>query len=159
MKSELRVNASSVDSDLGGGDHGYLGLVLSEEEYRKICLDHSFEASEFPGPLVIPRGTDTVDAINLREEHRTNVSLYRDREVEQALLRHITTAVEPKYIDFLKNENTDLIEDDIPTVLSFLFTNYSKVPTRVVEENEQEVLTTRFVPSDTLPASTDPSNN
>ena len=27
LKTELRANASSVESDLGGGNHGYLGLV------------------------------------------------------------------------------------------------------------------------------------
>ena len=76
LKNELRANASSVDSDLGGGDHGYLGLVLSETEYRRICPDDPFEPPEFPGPLRIPRGTDTADAINMREEHRNNVTLY-----------------------------------------------------------------------------------
>ena len=30
LKNELRANASSVDTDLGGGDHGYLGLVLTD---------------------------------------------------------------------------------------------------------------------------------
>ena len=29
LKQELRANASSVESDLGGGDHGYLGLCHS----------------------------------------------------------------------------------------------------------------------------------
>ena len=36
LKTELRANASSVDTDLGGGDHGYLGLVLSDAEYARI---------------------------------------------------------------------------------------------------------------------------
>ena len=36
IKTELRANASSVESDLGGGDHGYLFLVLSDAEYRLI---------------------------------------------------------------------------------------------------------------------------
>ena len=151
LKNELRANASSVDSDLGGGDYGYLGLILSEEEYQRICANDPFEAPEFPGRLLIPRGTDTADALNLREEHRNNVAQYREcREVEKALLRHITTAVESRYIDFLKNEDTDLVEDDIPTVLTYLFTNYGKVPTREVKEKEREVLDTSFVPSDPM---------
>ena len=29
LKLELKANASSVETDLGGGDHGYLGLVLN----------------------------------------------------------------------------------------------------------------------------------
>ena len=37
LKNELRANASSVDRDLGGGDHGYLGLVLSDEEYARVA--------------------------------------------------------------------------------------------------------------------------
>ena len=32
LKRELRANASSVESDLGGRDHGYLGLVLTDVE-------------------------------------------------------------------------------------------------------------------------------
>ena len=36
LKMELRADASSVDSDLGGGNHGYLGLVLSDVEYLAL---------------------------------------------------------------------------------------------------------------------------
>ena len=151
LKNELRANASSVDTDLGGGDHGYLGLVLTDEEYAKVSPNHPFVPPEFPGPLVIPPRTDIVDAMNMGETHKRDTALYREcREVEKALMRHITTAVESKYIDFLKNEYTDLIEDDIPTVLEFLFSNYGKVPTRSVKEKETEVLTTPFVPSDPM---------
>ena len=151
LKNELRANASSVDSDLGGGDHGYLGLVLDETEYARIVPDHPFIAPDFPGVLRIPPGTETVDALNYRENHRQNISLYREcREVERALMRHITTAVEPKYIDSLKNEDTDLVEEDISTVLDFLFTHYGKVPTREVKEKEHEVLATPFIPSDPM---------
>ena len=38
LKTELRANASSVDTDLGGGDHGYLGLILTYVEYARIRL-------------------------------------------------------------------------------------------------------------------------
>ena len=36
LKQELRANASSVETDLVGGDHGYLGLYLSDIEYARI---------------------------------------------------------------------------------------------------------------------------
>ena len=38
LKQKLWANASSVESDLGGGDHGYLGLVLTEIEYTTVCV-------------------------------------------------------------------------------------------------------------------------
>ena len=36
LLAELRANASSVETELGGGDHGYLGLVLTDVEYATI---------------------------------------------------------------------------------------------------------------------------
>ena len=36
IKTELRANASSMESDLGGGDHGYLFMVLNDAEYLLI---------------------------------------------------------------------------------------------------------------------------
>ena len=37
LKRELKANASSVDTNLGGGNHGYLGLVLSDAEYLTVA--------------------------------------------------------------------------------------------------------------------------
>ena len=53
------------------------------------------------------------------------------------------------YIDFLENQDTDLIVNNLLTVLQHLFDNYGKVP-RLFKENEQEVLPTPFVPSDPM---------
>ena len=36
LKAELQANASSVETDLGGGNHGYLGLVTTDEEHATI---------------------------------------------------------------------------------------------------------------------------
>ena len=36
IKNELKSNACSVASDLGGGTHGHLGLVLTAAEYAAI---------------------------------------------------------------------------------------------------------------------------
>ena len=49
LKNELRANASSVDSDLGGGDHGYLGLILTNEECIRVCPGTPFVAPAYPG--------------------------------------------------------------------------------------------------------------
>ena len=36
LKTELQTNSSSVDIDLSGGDHEYLGLILTDVEY--VCI-------------------------------------------------------------------------------------------------------------------------
>ena len=53
LKQELRANAANVESDLGGGDHGYLGLILTNVEYALVSND-AFVAPNYPDPLPIP---------------------------------------------------------------------------------------------------------
>ena len=77
LKNELRANSSSVDTDLDGGDHGYLGLILTEAEYERVAPQSAFTAPEFPRELSIPRGTDTVDTLNIREKHKRDMGIYR----------------------------------------------------------------------------------
>ena len=36
LKLELQANASSVETNLGGGNHSYLGLVLTDTKYTTI---------------------------------------------------------------------------------------------------------------------------
>ena len=48
LKKELRANDSSAESDLGGGDHGYLCLVLTDVKYT--CVS----ATSFVTPNCLP---------------------------------------------------------------------------------------------------------
>ena len=152
LKTELRANASSVDTDLGGGDHGYLGLVLSDVEYARITpTPAAFVAPHFPGALVIDPAFTAMQAVQARESHAEDLALYREcKNVEKALLRHIQTAVDDEYIEFMVDDDTGLIEEDIPTVLDYLFKNYGKVSSVEIKEQESGVLNMQFSPADPL---------
>ena len=67
LKLELQSNASSVETDLGGGNHGYLGLVLTDEEYATIPNTQPFVAPNYPPTLVIPPLSTQIQAIELKE--------------------------------------------------------------------------------------------
>ena len=89
--------------------------------------------------------------VQARETHNENLALYREcKNVEKALLRHIQTAVSEKYIEFMVDDDTGLIEDDVPTVLDYLFTSYGKVTAEEVKEEENTVLNISFNPADPL---------
>ena len=106
LKQELRANASSVESDLGGGDHGYLGLILSSVEYAAVC-DTPFDAATFPSSFTIPTGMDQVAALNTREVHKEQKrNYYECKNVEKELQRHIQDAIEEKYLESLIDEDT-----------------------------------------------------
>ena len=42
LKNDLKTNASSVPTTLVGGNHGYLGMILTSTEYRRITLTDPF---------------------------------------------------------------------------------------------------------------------
>ena len=82
LKLELRTNAASVESELGK----YLGLVSRDAECAAIALT-LFVAPAFPGNLVVPAGTDAIQALNLQEQHVENTrKYYKCKNVEKALL-------------------------------------------------------------------------
>ena len=68
LKTELRANTSSADTDLGGGDHGYLELVLTDSEYPQTNPTPTvFAAPSFRGVLVINATATTVEDIHAKE--------------------------------------------------------------------------------------------
>ena len=95
LKLELQANASSVETDLGGRNYGYLGLVLTNEEYALIPNIQPFIASNYPPPLVIPANTSQIQALELKEQHEEEKRLYLEcKNVKKALLRHTQDALE-----------------------------------------------------------------
>ena len=135
LKHELRANANSVDTDLGGGDHGYLGLYLSDVEYARIIPKPTpFIALVWPNALRIDAAATAVEAVHAREMHHESMRLYREcKSVKRALLRHTQNTLEFKYTKPLLNDNTGLIEDVLTIVLQYLDQNYGKVQSEEVK--------------------------
>ena len=77
LKLELLANASRVTSDLGGGSHGHLGLVLTPTEYQNIS-QLLYLAPVHPGILTIAAGTTHHEATRLTLEHDEGVRLFRE---------------------------------------------------------------------------------
>ena len=154
VKHELQANASSVDTDLGGGYHGYLGVYLSDVEYARINPKPTpFIASAWPGVLQIDAAAIAIDALHAKERHHKSMRLYRKyKYLERALLRHTQNALEFKYIEPLLNNDTGLIEDYLPTVLQYLDQSYGKVQSEEVKQKEAEVLSLSFNPADSMVA-------
>ena len=121
VKDELRSNATSVTSDLGGGAYGHLGLVLTNVEYQ-VVSPTAYNRPNHPGPLIIPIGTAQHEATRLREEHKTSIRLFRETiDVEKALIKQLVAAIEPKYLKSLRNDHTNAIDVSISAVLTHLF--------------------------------------
>ena len=151
LKTELQANASSVETDLGGGNHGYLGLVLTDAEYNSIPNTQPFVPPNYPPPLTIPSTATPIQALQMKENHNEQKRLYYEcKNVEKALLRHAQEALEDQYVAALVDPYTNLIVSDIPDTLEYLFYNFGKVSSEEVLQRESEVMSMTWLASDPI---------
>ena len=143
LKMELQANASSVETDLGGGNYRYLGLVLTDQEYTTIPYTAPFIPPNYPPALNIPTKAKPIQVLQLKDEYREAKRLYLEcKNAEKALLRYIQDAMEEKYLESLVDEYTNLLNGDLLEMLTYLFWNYGKVRSEEVAQKEAQVMAT-----------------
>ena len=141
LQTELQANASSIETDLGGGDHGYLALVLADQEYAYIPNTQPFVAPTCLPPLATPSTATPLEALELKETRAEQKRLCLEcKNVEKALLRFIQDAIEDKCAASLVDEHTNLFRDDAPTAIGCLNCNHGKVRCEEVAQKEAEVM-------------------
>ena len=139
LKKQLQANAQSVSSDLGGGAHGHLGLVLTPTEYATVS-DIAYTMPAHPGSLTIPRNTDAVEAVRRRDAHQERIRKFREAtDVQKALIRQIVASIDGHYIDELRNATTNTITKTIPEILQHLFDNFSDVTSHDIQQAEDKI--------------------
>ena len=103
LRDELKANAGSVTTTLGGGLLGYLGLLFSPVEYNRVAPETPFVRPQNPGPLVIPSNMTQHAATRMKDDHTEALRIYRECvDVEQALLKQVLEAIQDKYTKVFK---------------------------------------------------------
>jgi hypothetical protein len=133
----LQANARSIDSHLGGGALGHLGLIVSVAAYAIVAPTHTWINPEAPAraPTEIDGGT----AAQLSaERHRWEeaVTTFRTRyTVEQALKKQIITVFDSMYLEILNNDMVDFANTYAREMLEHLFISYSSISAVDLERN------------------------
>jgi hypothetical protein len=101
----LNTNAMSVSSYVGGGRHGHLGIIMTNEEYFAIAAD-VFPVPENPraSPEVVVGMTEAVIA-ELTRLHREATQVYRTyQNVDQEIKKLILEAFDDAYLNAFLDE-------------------------------------------------------
>ena len=87
MQLELKANAISVHSNLGGGNHGHLGLLMTDPQYTLI-VNTPYVRPVHPGIFVLAGGETRVQADAFQRAHDETLLrvFYEVRGVDQALI-------------------------------------------------------------------------
>jgi hypothetical protein len=101
----MNTNAINVESYEGGGRHGHLGIVMTNEEYFTIAVD-VFPVPNNPGPsaAVVVGMTAAVIAETTRP-HKELTQVYRTyHNVDQAIKKLIIESFDDAYRNTLSDE-------------------------------------------------------
>ena len=98
LKNEVKANAQSVPTTLGGGNHGLLGLVINPVEYALVS-NTPFTSEPYPGALTFPAGTTALQSKVLEDAYKKRLALYNACiGVEKAILQQIVKAVDEDWL-------------------------------------------------------------
>lgn len=142
LRRLLKENATSVPSLLGGGDHGYLGLVLSAPVYATIVPNDPFNIPARPPALPnIPPAAAASAALTgeIVRQHTESVRQWREyTNVHAALKQQLTKAIPSIYLRAIRNVHDGFTNVSLRELLQHLFTAYGRITAQdLVKNNER----------------------
>jgi hypothetical protein len=109
----LQANARAIDTHLGGGTLGHLGLIVSDAAYSNIAPPTAGEPTVWETPNAPGRAPATTDGTAAqisaaRHVWEEDVQTYRTcTSVQKALKKQIRGVFEPMYLEILNDNMVD----------------------------------------------------
>jgi hypothetical protein len=142
----LQANSRAIDTHLGGGTLGHLGLIISDASYAQIAPTTNTEQTLSvtpPAPGRAPAATDGTAAQISAARHlwEEDVQTYRTcTSVQQALKKQIISVFEPMYLDILNDNMVGYANISARNMLDHLFETYGNITAVDLEINFEHML-------------------
>jgi hypothetical protein len=138
MATEIHRNTASVQSELGGGANGHLGISLNPPVYATISPT-AWITPPNPGPLpIIPAGASQIAIRALERQHAEALRMWRQYNlVQDAIKTQIAQAIAPIYLETLNNRYTGFASVTIRQLLDHLYSRYGAITAHDLEENDR----------------------
>ena len=129
LRGQLKRNAANIQSNLGGGNHGDLGLILSTAAYALAAPGNPYIRPTNPGAL--PQFEDTATGpqiLAIERLHRVNLfESNRYKNVESALKRFLIHSVDDIFIHALHQQHIGYANRTTQELLDHMFRSYGRV--------------------------------
>ena len=135
IKRQIYANAMSVESTLGCGALGYLGIIMPETDYRNKQLIGATEGTIFK-PFVKPMPDSTADDDTYKEQQR---ALREYLSVDAKLKQLIIQAVDDTYFTALEDPEVGLGPITSKQLLAYIITEYGAVTLEDLDENREKL--------------------
>jgi hypothetical protein len=134
-------DTGAIDTHLGGGTLGHLGLIISDASYAMIAPTTAAGPTLWTSPQApgrAPANTDGTAAQISAARHiwEEDVQTYRTcTSIQQALKKQIISVFEPMYLDILKDNMAGYANISSRDMLDHLFKTYGNITAVDLEIN------------------------
>jgi hypothetical protein len=138
IRKRLRKNARSIDTHLGGGAFGHLGVIISDIAYKGISTLTAWANPPFPGraPAEIECGGTSAHISAAKHRWEESPPAFKTyNTVQSTLKKHIITVVEPMYIEILNDDLVGFAHTTSRDMLHHLFLSYGRITAVGIEKN------------------------
>jgi hypothetical protein len=135
----LKTNAMSIASYEGGGHHGHLGIIMTNEEYFAIAVD-VFPVPANPGPsAAVVAGMMAAVIAETTRLHREATQVYRTYpNVDQVIKKLIIESFNDAYLNALSDEIVGYANCTSLQLLTHILTYYAMIaPTELTQNYER----------------------
>ena len=148
LRNQIKANAQTVETTLGGGANGHLGLVVSDIVYAAI--DGTVPYVRPALPILSIQPTDTQYQIaQQRHQYAEDLQQYREvQAMERTIIQQIVAAIEPKYLRALRDKGTNRINKSIPQILKYLFDTFGDITPKEFKQLRDQVESMTFDPTE-----------
>jgi hypothetical protein len=136
LQKQLYDNAQAVNSDLGGGRHGHLGMLMPREEY--IRISHNNEEYNLPEKPAPPNYAEAnqVAIAELKDGYASAKENYKEAQALYNLLKaQLIQAVPEIYISILADPTLGYANVSPQNMLTHLVTRYAKITAKELQAN------------------------
>ena len=148
---QLKRNARSVPSTLGGGQYGHLFMVLTPEEWTALPESTPVIPPEDPDPFALQRGTPAVEIAVNQKTHEEEKKKYNKFQALKRILRNqLVSAIQPEYLDPIRCEITDMVNEEVPEIIKFLQNAYGKMSVNEIEEETARIRNFAYDPTTSI---------
>jgi hypothetical protein len=141
----LQANSRAIDTHLGGGTLGHLGLIISDAYYVMISPTTDAGQTLWTSPQApgrAPANTDGTAAQISAARHiwEEDVQTYRTcTSVQQVLKKQIISAFEPMHLDILNDNMAGYANISATYMLDHLFETYGNITDVNLEINVEHM--------------------
>lgn len=149
---QLRRNARSVNTNLGGGQYGHLFLVLSEDEWNALPDTIPIVEPEEPGPMNMQGVRQSTAAVVIQQKQQEDLKRKYERyqALKRTLKNQLIEAFDSVYLDPIRCDQTDMITTNISETMKFLKETYGEMTVDELEEENTNIKQYPFDPTQSI---------